>query len=404
MSALIAGSSLAAAPADAAPLPSEAVTILSSQCPALKEDDSDRSTTTLPQFAELCNALELPVERSKKPEHVARLPLRILSGAASSLEKSCWKHAMNDGGLHELLSVELIEAIAKRVRRVLGRIELHGLVGRADLNGQAACVIGPLEKTTGRVPVKVDATGECVRAKLANAFHSAALPTVLECGAGAGALSYFLAQALDGYAAVVAADSHRDKLNARGTVGGLEVAHLDSAAAITLHDPEYVVMCWQPSGVDWTLHCRAEGGGGEGVCGEMGSISGRGSRCREYLLLGEADSSTCGDEWATWGVVPANGDAYGLDEDSIPPFMRDGFTRVELAEVAQWMACRFDSSEARGFSTAIAFTKRGFEPPPDELAEEAEETLEAAWERMQRSVRAGTAQKLDVQMQMDVTR
>ena len=65
--------------------------------------------------------------------------------------------------------------------------------------------------------------------------------------------------------------------------------------------------------------------------------------------------------------------------------MRDGFTRVELAEVAQWMACRFDSSEARGFSTAIAFTKRGFEPPPDELAEEAEETLEAAWERMQRS-------------------
>ena len=56
-------------------------------------------------------------------------------------------------------------------------------------------------------------------------------------------------------AAVVAADSHRDKLNARGTVGGLEVAHLDSAAAITLHDPEYVVMCWQPSGVDWTLHC-----------------------------------------------------------------------------------------------------------------------------------------------------
>ena len=27
------------------------------------------------------------------------------------------------------------------------------------------------------------------------------------------------------------------------------------------------------------------------------------------------------------GRVPANGDAYGLDEDSIPPFMRDGFTR-----------------------------------------------------------------------------
>ncbi len=32
-----------------------------------------------------------------------------------------------------------------------------------------------------------------------------------------------------------------------------------------------------------------------------------------------------------------------------------------------------------------------------------EESLEASWERMQRSVRAGTAKRMDVQMQMHVT-
>ena len=389
LTSAFAGSSLAAATADADQLPSEAIAVLSSQCLSLQQPDGD---SALPPFHELCRALSLPTERSTKPAHVARLPLRILSGAASSLEKSLWKHAMHESGLHELLSAELINAIASRVSRVLGRIELHGLASRADLNGQPASVIGPLDATTGRVPVRVDATGECVRCKPVNAFRTDSLPLLLEVGAGAGALSHFLAQALDGYAKVVAADCHRDKLNARGTVGGVEVAPLDSEAAIARFSPEYVVIAWQPSGADWTLHCRGEGGS---------------SCCREYLLLGEADSSTCGDEWATWGVVPENGYEYGLDEDSVAPFAVDGFVREELKEVARWQACRFDSAEARGFSTAIAFTRRGCEPPPPppEKEEEAEEeTLEASWERMQRSVRAGTAQKLDVQMQMDVTK
>ena len=55
------------------------------------------------------------------------------------------------------------------------------------------------------------------------------------------------------------------------------------------------------------------------------------------------------------------------------------------------MACRFDSSEARGFSTAIAFTKRV--EPARRVGGEARRRPRRR-ERMQRSVRAGTAQKL----------
>ena len=67
---------------------------------------------------------------------------------------------------------------------------------------------------------------------------------------------------------MVAADSHRDKLNARGTVGGLEVAHLDSAAAIRCTTPS-TWSGWQPSGVDdAALPC---GGGGGEVFGVRGA-------------------------------------------------------------------------------------------------------------------------------------
>ena len=118
--------------------------------------------------------------------------------------------------------------------------------------------------------------------------------------------------------------------------------------------------------------------------------------------------------------MPENGYEYGLDEDSVPPYTAEGFVRAELPEVAQWQICRFDSHEARGFSSAIAFTRQGSEPPEPQptkagqvtaqagaqacAAGGEEESLEASWERMQRSLKAGTAQKLDVQMQIDVTK
>ena len=159
---------------------------------------------------------------------------------------------------------------------------------------------------------------------------------------------------------------------------------MDSEKVTELLQPTIAIISWQPSGIDWTLHCRAV------------------ERCREYILLGESDSSTCGDGWATWGIVPENGYEYGLDEDSIAPYKQEGFERVELPDVTEYMICRFDSHASRGFSKAVSFKRlkpEGEEEEESDLGasvvanEEGGETLEESWERMQRSLAAGKAEK-----------
>ena len=137
----------------------------------------------------------------------------------------------------------------------------------------------------------------------------------------------------------------------------------------------------------------------------------------ECLLSGEPDGSTCGDGWATWGQLFDGYEEYGLDEESEPPFKEDGFVRAPCDEVSRYQLCRFDSEVARSFSSCMAFTRRSAMPPEGLAAAAAgepaaagedtfgnEEDLATSWERMQRSVAAGRAQRLDVQMQMDVTK
>ena len=88
-----------------------------------------------------------------------------------------------------------------------------------------------------------------------------------------------------------------------------------------------------------------------------------------------------------------------------------------VPQVSRYQLCRFDSEVARSFSSCVAFTRRSALPPAGLAAAAAgepaaagedtfgnEEDLAASWERMQRSVAAGRAQRLDVQMQMDVTK
>ena len=88
--------------------------------------------------------------------------------------------------------------------------------------------------------------------------------------------------------------------------------------------------------------------------------------------------------------------------------------------MSRYQLCRFDSEAARSFSSCVAFTRRSALPPelpPEGLAAAAggepaagedtfgdDEDLAASWERMQRSVAAGRAQRLDVQLQMEVTK
>ena len=376
-------SRLDAAVKDAADLPEERAVLL---------DSHDE----IPKFAALLEGLGLPAERATEIEANDRLPIRILTDP-TPLEKTLWK-IYSKYGMHEMLSMELVGALSKRIRTTLSSVKIRGLNARPDLNGKSATVIGPRNHQTGRVPVRVRSTGECVKVKPKNLWdgseESDALPTVLELGAGDGHLSHHLAISLSGYAKLICSDTKPPKDAIGWAALSCEIRAMDSEKVTELLQPTIAIISWQPSGIDWTLHCRA------------------GERCREYILLGESDSSTCGDGWATWGIVPENGYEYGLDEDSIAPYKQEGFERVELPDVTEYMICRFDSHASRGFSKAVSFKRlkpEGEEEEESDLGasvvanEEGGETLEESWERMQRSLAAGKAERLDVQMEVDVT-
>ena len=285
----------------------ETAALLASQCPQISEKSAP---SKLPSFANLVAAIGVPSARSTPPA-TARLPMRLVCGAVeapflvSDAERSLWA-AYSANGVHELLSKELIIALAGRIKAAISCVELHGLEGRSDLNGKRALVIGPLAET-GRVPVRVCSSGECVRARPVNVFEGDALPCVLEVGAGSGALAHFLAGALVGYAHVAACDDGSAFGTGRRRVatgtppehrlshGDIQVQALSTEAALEALSPKVVVASWHPSGQDWTGLIRA--------CPSVSA----------YLLLGEADSSTCGDAWATWGVLPMNWcDSTGL--------------------------------------------------------------------------------------------
>ena len=334
----------------------------------------------LPTLESVVAALGLPERSASPPDAGARLPRRVLAGVADDAERSLWR-AYAETGIHEVLSRDLLDALSWRIRRRVAQVTLGGLQGRSDLNGERAVVIGPCD-AKGRVPVRVRSSGECVRARVANAFRrgDGELPTVLELGAGSGALSLALAPRLAGWATVVAVDDMSSRIRTMS-----DVEKLDHEAALRLHAPTLVLVSWMPSGVDFSGAIRA--------CESV----------VEYVLLGEADSDTCGDGWATWGVMPDNGYEYGLDEDSVPPARQDGFERATLAACAACQVCRFDSAAGRGFSTTVAFTRRGAVDEGEALeAEDDGETLEQSWERMQRSLAAGRAERMAVEMEARV--
>lgn len=417
-------SRLQAATADAPPLKPWVEKILRRQsAPHCLEENSqvDVSVLALPPLTILLSALRLPVERSSLPPLECALPRRVISDACAEHEPALWRTYW-ETGLHELHSREMLDALAKHVRRALAPVVLGGLSARAELNGAKCEVIGPLDPANGRLPVRVVATRECVRVRLTHAFGRDSLPVVLEVGAGSGALAHHLASRLVGYATVVATDNGSSRIAQFAPIGvrpltcaqfdegggdGTSVVQLDCEASLVRYEPRLVLCSWMPSGVDWSGAFRAA------------------SSVASYVLLGEADGGTCGDGWATWGVLPPNAEEYSLDEDSTPPHAEQRFEREPAevtAEITAAMACRFDSAAARGFSSAVSFrrsdgpVRRGgarYAPArqgksgteeADEAAEAEGETLEASWERMQRSLVAGRAERLAVEQDVQVTR
>lgn len=273
----------------------------------------------LPALAAVCSALGVPLAHSTNPPDSQSLPMRLITAGVDA-ERTLWR-TFADAALHELLTRELIDALVNHLSRALDRCERAGV----------------------------------------------AQPTILEVGAGNGMLTYHLARRLGSRARVVAVDDGSSRIATQA-----EVQVLDQATALARFAPQIVLACWMPSGCDWTAGFRA--------CASV----------REYLLLGHP--SACGDErasmskrgwppcpwlarlavrrcrpcpggpawhvrWATWGRLTERSYDYGLSENSVPPHATEGWVCAGLGDVSQQMLCRLDSTEARGFSVAVAFAQ-----------------------------------------------
>ena len=110
---------------------------------------------------------------------------------------------------------------------------------------------------------------------------------------------------------------------------------------------QVIVLCsWMPVGADWTALFRDHN-----VC--------------EYILIGEYDDGNCGDNWRTWGNIDYRFDdpqSLVVDqEDSgmpmIPAYEAEGYSRVELEDLANFHFSRLDSSVSNNSKTS-SFRRR----------------------------------------------
>jgi hypothetical protein len=123
-----------------------------------------------------------------------------------------------------------------------------------------------------------------------------------------------------------------------------------------------IVLCsWMPMGVDWTALFRQY-------------------QVDEYILIGECDDGTCGDNWSTWGnehytsddVVEqdlleafeesssddGNQDSNVEDDANTltstpPPYRVDGYKRIDKSSWAPFQFSRFDSSISKTGKTVV---------------------------------------------------
>jgi hypothetical protein len=97
----------------------------------------------------------------------------------------------------------------------------------------------------------------------------------------------------------------------------------------------------------------------------------------EYILIGECDDGTCGDNWSTWGnqeyvsddlVVKDLWEAFAEDsakeasnveEDpntmtsTPPPYLVDGYERIDKTSWAPFQFSRFDCSISKMGKTVV---------------------------------------------------
>ena len=95
----------------------------------------------------------------------------------------------------------------------------------------------------------------------------------------------------------------------------------------------------------------------------------------EYILIGEADDGTCGDNWETWGNPTFLPDASEMDDQQtnkseetkeagpsrqsdnlLPPHAVDGYDRWDMDTLCKYQFSRFDCAVSRSSKT-VSFRK-----------------------------------------------
>lgn len=108
--------------------------------------------------------------------------------------------------------------------------------------------------------------------------------------------------------------------------------------------PLVIVICsWMPMGQDWTSLFRKAG-------------------VDEYILIGEADDGSCGDNWLTWGNPAFCEAAETTDGDDspsspTPPYIEEGYKRVDMDPLTKYQFSSFDLANSKSSKT-VSFRRR----------------------------------------------
>ena len=99
--------------------------------------------------------------------------------------------------------------------------------------------------------------------------------------------------------------------------------------------PQVIVLCsWMPMGQDWTSHFRS-------------------AKVDEYILIGEADDGSCGDNWLTWG----NPAFYDGDGVPTPSYVKEGYQRLDMDPLTKYQFSSFDLKNSKSSKT-VSFRRR----------------------------------------------
>jgi len=168
--------------------------------------------------------------------------------------------------------------------------------------------------------------------------------SILEVGAGSGALTYFINSELERLgceARCIATDpdfraAPRQRFGITAENSSYKIHECTCERALAKFKPKIVLCSWMPMDMDWTKQFRTS------------------KSLEEYILIGEADFGACGDNWKTWGNQAF---APVAEQGNPPPYEADGWVRTDLDDVSRWQMQRYDNDYYAGNSVTVSFRR-----------------------------------------------